>query len=69
MSVVRSQDAGERQGISEAHGYERHMSCNEKLKLGSFCHIDSFCPALNGDTGGRRGDRNQSDDLFAVTHA
>jgi hypothetical protein len=40
MSVERSQDEGERYGISEAHGYAKAMSYYEKLKLGSFCHID-----------------------------
>jgi hypothetical protein len=41
MSVERSQDEGERYGISEPHGYrEGNMSYYEKLKLGSFCHID-----------------------------
>jgi hypothetical protein len=37
MSVERSQDVGERYGISEPDGYGKVY---EKLKLGSFCHID-----------------------------
>jgi hypothetical protein len=41
MSVERSQDEGERYGISEPHGYAKaYGSYYEKLKLGSFCHID-----------------------------
>jgi hypothetical protein len=41
MSVERSQDEGERYGISELHGCrEGDMPYYEKLKLGSFCHID-----------------------------
>jgi hypothetical protein len=43
MSGERSQDEGERYGISEPHGYAKAMSYYEKLKLGSFCHIDAFC--------------------------
>ncbi len=41
MSVERSQNEGERYGISEPHEYrEGGMPYYEKLKLGSFCHID-----------------------------
>jgi len=41
MSVERSQDEGERYGTSEpARIREGNMSYYEKLKLGSFCHID-----------------------------
>jgi hypothetical protein len=42
MSGERSQDEGERYGISEPHGYAKAMSYYEKLKLGSFCHIDAL---------------------------
>ena len=46
MSGERSQDEGERYGISEPHGYAKAMSYYEKLKLGSFCHIDPCLAAI-----------------------
>jgi len=42
MSVARSQDVGERYGISERTDTGKHMFYYEKLKLGLFCHIDPF---------------------------
>ena len=41
MSGERSQDEGERAAESLSRtDTRRHMSYHEKLKLGSFCHID-----------------------------
>jgi hypothetical protein len=51
MSVERSQDEGERYGISEPHGYrEGNMSYYEKLKLGSFCQIGQLAKVIGRPT-------------------